>query len=146
MEDDQPVYYVSEVRRRKQYKAPPSIRGPADVFNLMRPRFKNADREQFFAILVNTKNVVLSVELISMGSLNASIVHPREILKPAILQSAASVILVHNHPTGDPAPSREDVEFTRRFAKCGELVGIPLLDHVVIGEGSYHSLKESGVL
>jgi DNA repair protein RadC len=71
-------------------------------------------------------------------------VHPREILKPAILKSAASIILVHNHPTGDPSPSKEDVEFTTRFAKCGELIGINLLDHVIVGERSYQSLKEAG--
>ena len=145
MSDEAPVYYVSEVKRRKLYRTPPSIRGPADVYKLMRPRYKNADREQFFAVLVNTKNVVLSVELVSVGSLNASVVHPREILKPAILNSAASIILVHNHPTGDAAPSKEDVEFTKRFAKCGELLGINLLDHVIIGADTYHSLKESGV-
>jgi DNA repair protein RadC len=110
----------------------------------MRPRVKDADREHFFALFLNTKNIVVSVELISIGSLNASIVHPREILKPAIAVSAASIILVHNHPTGDPTPSREDIEFTRRFAKCGDLMGIELLDHIVIGNGHYYSLKESG--
>ena len=80
----------------------------------------------------------------SIGSLNAPIIHPREILKPAILASAACIILVHNHPTGDPAPSTEDVEFTRRFGKCGELIGITLLDHVIIGDDRYYSLKETG--
>ena len=80
----------------------------------------------------------------SIGSLNAPIIHPREILKPAILASAACIILVHNHPTGHPAPSKEDVKFTRRFAKCGELIGINLLDHVIIGADTYQSLKESG--
>ncbi|MCH7549138.1 MAG: hypothetical protein IH969_06340 [Candidatus Krumholzibacteriota bacterium] len=97
---------------------------------------KDFDREHFYAILLNTKNVVLSVELVSIGSLNASIVHPREILKPAIANSADSIILVHNHPTGDPDPSREDIEFTKRFAKCGELIGIELLDHVIIGNAT----------
>ena len=71
--------------------------------------------------------------------------HPREILKPAISASAASIILVHNHPTGDPTPSSEDIEFTKRFARCGELIGIHLLDHIVIGSGRYKSLKEAGV-
>jgi DNA repair protein RadC len=111
----------------------------------MNPRLKNVDREHFYAVLLNTKNEVLALELVSVGSLNASIVHPREILKPAILASAASIVLVHNHPSGDPTPSAEDVEFTRRFAKCGELIGIQLLDHVIIGDGHYRSLKEAGV-
>jgi len=95
-------------------------------------------------VLLSIKNQVLSIEIVSIGSLDASIVHPREILEPAILASAASIILVHNHPTGDPSPSKEDVEFTGRFAKCGELRGIQLLDHVIIGDGTYHSLKENG--
>ena len=88
---------------------------------------------------------MLSVELVSIGSLNASIVHPREILKPAIVYSAGSIILVHNHPTGDPEPSTEDIEFTKRFAKCGDLIGIQLVDHVIIGNGDFTSLKERGV-
>jgi DNA repair protein RadC len=111
----------------------------------MRPRLKDADKEHFYALLLNTKNVVIAVELISIGSLNASIVHPREILKPAIAVSAGSIVLVHNHPTGNPSPSREDIEFTRRFAKCGELIGIEMLDHVIIGDnGQFVSLKEGG--
>jgi DNA repair protein RadC len=110
----------------------------------MHERLKHADREHIYALLLNTKNVLISVELISIGSLNATIIHPREILKPAIIASAASIILVHNHPTGDPTPSREDVEFTRRFDKCGKLIGIDLLDHIVIGNGHFYSLKEHG--
>ena len=121
------------------------IRGPGDIARMFMDEMRHLDKEHFKAALLNTKNQVLKVVTVSIGSLNASIVHPREILKPAISASAASVILVHNHPTGDPAPSREDVEFTRRFAKCGELIGIRLLDHVVIGSGRYRSLKESGV-
>jgi DNA repair protein RadC len=122
-----------------------SIRGPAEVAGLFMDEMKHYDREHFKAALLNTKNQVLKIVTVSIGSLNASIVHPREILKPAISASAASIILVHNHPTGDPAPSREDVEFTRRFAKCGDLIGIQLLDHVIIGSGRFQSLKEAGV-
>ena len=122
-----------------------SIRGPAEVAKLFMDEMGHYDREHFKAALLNTKNQVLKIVTVSIGSLNASIVHPREILKPAICASAASIILVHNHPTGDPAPSTEDVEFTRRFAKCGELIGIQLLDHVIIGSGRYQSLKEAGV-
>ena len=123
----------------------PTIRGPEDVARLFMDDMRHLDREHFKAVLLNTKNQVLKVVTVSIGSLNASIVHPREILKPAISASAASIILVHNHPTGDPTPSHEDVEFTRRFAKCGELIGIQLLDHVVIGGAAYRSLKESDV-
>ncbi len=139
-----PAYTVTVVRRVRQRKPSPQVREPGDVYTLMKKRLKDADREHFYALLLNTKNVVLAVELISIGSLNASIVHPREILKPAIVASAASILLVHNHPTGDPAPSNEDIEFTRRMAKCGKLIGIELLDHVIIGDGCYRSLKEAG--
>lgn len=122
-----------------------SIRGPEDIAGIFMDEMKHLDREHFKAALLDTKNQVLRVVTISIGSLNASIVHPREIFKPAISASAASIVLVHNHPTGDPTPSHEDVEFTRRFAQCGELMGIRLLDHVIIGAGRYRSLKESGV-
>jgi DNA repair protein RadC len=121
------------------------VRGPGEIANLFMDEMRHYDREHFKAALLDTKNQVLRVVTVSIGSLNASIVHPREIFKPAISASAASIILVHNHPTGDPSPSKEDVEFTRRFAKCGDLMGIQLLDHIIIGCGRYYSLKESGV-
>ena len=106
---------------------------------------KDLDHEEFRVILLNTKNRVLRVLTVSVGSVNASLVHPREVLKPAITASAAGIILAHNHPTGDPAPSREDIDLTTRFAKCCELVGIDLIDHVVIGDGRFASLKEQGI-
>jgi DNA repair protein RadC len=121
-----------------------SIRSPQDIAKIFLDEMKYYDKEYFKAAYLNTKNSILKVETISIGSLNASIVHPREILKPAISVSAASIVLVHNHPTGDPTPSKEDIEFTRRFAQCGELIGIELLDHVIIGAGTYRSLKELG--
>lgn len=120
------------------------VRAPQDVARLFMDEMKHYDREHFKAAFLNTKNQIIKVVTVSIGSLNASIVHPREILKPAIVASAASIVLIHNHPTGDPSPSREDVEFTRRFARCGELIGIELLDHIVIGADRFQSLKESG--
>lgn len=120
------------------------VKAPEDVARFFMDEMKHYDKEYFKAALLNTKNQILKTVTVSIGSLNASIVHPREILKPAIAASAASIILVHNHPTGDPTPSREDIEFTRRFAKCGELIGIELLDHVIIGADRYQSLKEKG--
>jgi DNA repair protein RadC len=121
------------------------VRGPGEIAKLFMDDMRHYDREHFKAAFLNTKNQILRIVTVSIGSLNASIVHPREIFKPAISASAASIILVHNHPTGDPSPSKEDVEFTRRFAKCGDLMGIQLLDHIIIGSGRYRSLKESGV-
>lgn len=120
------------------------VKSPADVARVFMDEMKHYDREHFKAAFLNTKNQIIKVVTVSIGSLNASIVHPREILKPAIAASAASIVLIHNHPTGDPTPSREDIEFTKRFAKCGELIGIELLDHIVIGSDRYQSLKEGG--
>jgi len=91
-------------------------------------------QEHFRALLLNTKNGLLRKVTISKGSLNASLVHPRDIFYAAIKANAASIILVHNHPSGDPEPSREDLEFTRRIVKCGEMLGISILDHIIVGK------------
>ena len=124
----------------------PAVRTPEDVARLVMDEMRTLDREHFRVILLNSKNRVLSVETISVGTLNASIVHPREGLKPAIMKSAAAIILVHNHPTGVPTPSQEDIAITKRFVKAGEIVGIDVLDHIIIGNGQFQSLKELGVL
>ena len=108
------------------------------------PSLRDADREHFVAVLLTTKNQVIDVVTVSIGSLSASIVHPREVLKPAIQTSAAALVVAHNHPTGVPTPSPEDIEFTRRLVRCGELMGIRLLDHVIVGDGTYASLREGG--
>ena len=92
------------------------------------------------------KNKIISLEDISVGSLNSSIVHPREIYNLAVKKSAAAVILVHNHPSGDPTPSREDLEVTKRLVEAGKILGINVLDHIIIGEGRYLSFKEKGLL
>jgi DNA repair protein RadC len=136
-----------ELGRRMTYGRPLRRRrvdGPSDVAALVMPALRDADREHFLAVLLSTKNHVQDVVTVSIGSLSASIVHPREVLKPAIQASAAALIAVHNHPTGVPTPSPEDVEFTRRLARCSELIGIRLLDHVIVGDGTFESLKEGG--
>jgi DNA repair protein RadC len=124
----------------------PAVRAPEDVAKLVMDEMRTLDREHFRVILLNSKNRVISVETISVGTLNASIVHPREGLKPAIMKSAAAIILVHNHPTGVPTPSQEDIAITKRFVKAGEIVGIDVLDHIIIGNGQFQSLKELGDL
>jgi DNA repair protein RadC len=121
------------------------VRGPADVHRLLAD-MRFLDREHFQVLLLDTKNRLLAIETVAVGTLNASIVHPREVFKPAIRQSAAALILVHNHPTGNPSPSPEDVEMTRRIAETGRIVGIEILDHVIIGERGFESLREAGVL
>ena len=138
------TYTVSAIRRRRQRKPAPRIDGPADIHRVLSPLLEDADREHFFAILLSTKNHVLAVELVSVGSLSASIVHPREVFKPAIVRSAAAVVVAHNHPSGIPDPSPEDLEFTRRLVRCGELLGIRVLDHVIVANGDFLSLKEGG--
>jgi DNA repair protein RadC len=140
------IYELSTLCRNTRGKPGPHINGPRDAHRLMRPLLRNADREHFFAVLLSTKNHVLAVELISVGSLSASIVHPREVFKRAIVRSAAAMLLVHNHPSGDLTPSAEDVELTRRLMSAGELLGIRVLDHLIVGEHRYVSLREQGDL
>lgn len=123
----------------------PVISCPTDVEGLLRGRIANLDRENFVAVLLNTKNEVLETPTISVGTLSAALVHPREVFKPAIRASAAGVILAHNHPSGNVEPSREDREVTRRLAEAAEVIGIDVLDHVILGDG-YFSLKEHGML
>jgi DNA repair protein RadC len=119
---------------------------PADAASVVMEDMKHLDREHFRVILLDSKNAVISVETISIGTVNASIVHPREVLKPALEKSATSLILVHNHPTGSVSPSREDILLTRRFEKCGRILGIEIVDHIIVGDGNYMSMKESGHL
>jgi DNA repair protein RadC len=121
------------------------ISSPRDIFDWMSPQMKYLKKEEFRIALLNTKNVVIDIKTISVGSLNASIVHPREVLKEAIITSSASVVLIHNHPSGNSRPSKEDISITKRLAEAGELVGINILDHVIIGN-DYTSLKEEGIL
>jgi DNA repair protein RadC len=110
------------------------------------PVMRDLDREHFIAVLLTTKNQVIDLVTVSIGSLSASLVHPREVLKPAIQASAAAVVVAHNHPTGVPTPSREDIEFTHRLGRCAELMGIRLLDHLILGDGRFESMKTRGQL
>jgi DNA repair protein RadC len=121
------------------------VSSPADVDGLLRGRIANLDRENFVAVLLNTKNEVIGSPTISVGTLSASLVHPREVFKPAIRASAASVVLAHNHPSGRVEPSREDREVTARLVGAAEIIGIEVLDHVILGDG-YFSMKEHGML
>jgi len=123
------------------------VRQSKDVADLMAPVFAGLDREAFFVVLLDAKNRASGYNLVSLGSLTAALVHPREVFKPAIAGSAAAVVLVHNHPSGDPSPSTEDLALTKRLCEVGELVGIRVLDHIVIGhDGAYCSLADDGLL
>lgn len=122
-----------------------TIRSPEDGYNYLKD-MQYLNREEFVCLGLNTKNEVLFRETIFVGSLNASIVHPRETFKCLIRRSCASAIVAHNHPSGQPDPSREDIEVTKRLAEVGKVVGIELLDHLIIGHEKYVSLKEKGYL
>jgi DNA repair protein RadC len=121
------------------------VTSSGEVFSLFR-FLANETKEHFLALHMDSKNRVLCIDQISSGSLNASIVHPREVFKGCLLSSAAAMILLHNHPSGDPTPSREDLELTGRLREAGELLGIRVLDHVIIGSGCYVSLADRGLI
>lgn len=122
------------------------IRGPEDVFARMGPLLRDLLQEEFHALLLNTQHRVIRDHLVTRGILDASLIHPREVFRGAIVESAAGVILVHNHPSGDPSPSSEDRSVTRQLLSAGETLGIPVLDHVIIGEGRYVSMAQEGGL
>ena len=124
------------------------IRHPRDIATLLRlMEIDQSPEEQFLCICLNTKHKVVGVFTVSHGSLNSSIVHPREVFKRAVLLNSAAIILAHNHPSGDPSPSKEDVTVTQRLAEGGKLLGIEVLDHIIIGDGTrYTSLKEENLL
>jgi DNA repair protein RadC len=119
------------------------IKSPKDVFSFFKKECSSLDREVFFVLLLDTKHKVLSKEVVSVGTLNSAIIHPREVFKSAISWSAHGIILVHNHPSGDPSPSDEDREVTKVLMTAGETVGIRVLDHVIIGDDSFWSFKEN---
>lgn len=121
------------------------IRSPQDAVPLL-DDIKYQEKEHFIVLFLNTKNMVTGRETVSIGYLNASLVHPRELFKAAIRQGAASIIVCHNHPSGDTTPSREDISITNRIVEAGELIGISMLDHIIIGGDSWTSLRERGLI
>lgn len=116
-----------------------------DVFHLFR-HLVRIPREVFYCLHLDSKNRIICIDQVSQGSLTASIVHPRELFAGVILSAAAAIILLHQHPSGDPTPSREDIEITGRLKECAELLGVRLLDHVILGDGEFVSLADRGVL
>jgi DNA repair protein RadC len=123
-----------------------TVKSPVDVAQLLMEEMRYLKQESFRIILLSVKNHVIKQAVISVGSLTASIVHPREVFAEAIRHSSASIILAHNHPSGDPTPSREDIETTERLCEAGKILGISVLDHIIIGNGKFISLKEKGLM
>lgn len=122
------------------------IRSPHDSYNLIKSFLEDSDREMFVILSLDTKNQPTNIEVCHIGSLNASIVHPRECFKNALLSNANSVIAFHNHPSGDVSPSEQDLLVTDRLKEAGNILGIDLLDHIIIGDNSFISLKEKGYM
>ena len=138
-----------EIGRRlgnHRWQAGQALRSSEDVFRHFRDSLEKEKREMFYVVLLNNKNKKIRDVKISEGSLTASLVHPREVFNPVIRESAAAVIFVHNHPSGDPAPSQEDIEITRRLKEVGDVMGVRVLDHVVVGCDRYFSFSDKGML
>ena len=120
------------------------IKGPEAVVKALRASIKDKAKEHFKLILLNPRNKIIGISTISIGTLNASLVHPREVFKDAITHSAASVVLAHNHPSGDPEPSEDDIEITKKLVESGKILGIEVIDHIIIGKNDYYSFKAKG--
>jgi DNA repair protein RadC len=138
-----------ELTRRLRARTPGArmtLSSPGDVYAAFGPLMEDLSREVFRVALLDAQNGLLRDLIVSEGTLSASLVHPREVFKPAILESAASVILLHNHPSGDPTPSREDVRLTRQLVECAKLLDLRVHDHLVVGRGRYVSLAERGII
>lgn len=144
-----PRYQVSLVRDGSiPYDSPdyPHFRNSEAVYEHMRPILATADREIFIVIALDAKNHMIGYHPVAVGCLSSAVFHPREVFKPLILQSAAGFLALHNHPSGDPAPSREDVAITARLFRASQALGIDFLDHLVMGEGAYYSFADHGKL
>lgn len=143
------VFAVRELVRRlmrKEARNIKTVHGPEDAAHFAMPYFHWESKEHFAVMMLNTKNHIIGMKDVSVGSLSASIVHPREVFEAAILHHSAAIILLHNHPSGDPTPSREDIQVTERLVKVGKVMDIPVLDHIVLGDGQFISMKEKGML
>jgi len=124
-----------------EHRSKTYIQSARDIYDTMGHEMGRLDREQIRVVMLDTRNGVIDTEIVSIGTINSCIGHPREIFKSAIVKSAASIIIVHNHPSGDPAPSPEDVSLTKRLIEVGKFLGIEVVDHIVIGDGCYSSIK-----
>jgi DNA repair protein RadC len=129
---------------REEVKQGDSFRSSADVFHFYREQLGGLKKEEFHVLLLDAKNRKIKDVRVSEGSLTSSLVHPREVFNPVIRESAAAVILIHNHPSGDPAPSQEDLHITRRLREIGEVMGVRVLDHIIVGKGRYVSFVDDG--
>lgn len=135
------IKMVKDKETEKRYKV--KITNPWDCYKVLRDLLEYEDREYFLVITLNTKNEINNITTVSTGTLNSSLVHPREVFKTSILSNANKIIIAHNHPSGNIEPSNEDKNITNRLIKCGEILGIEILDHIIIGDDLYFSFKEN---
>lgn len=141
------MYELKVIRERRPGTSPRRVvRNARTIYEVFQPRFTLADREEFLVVPLDAKHAILGFHVVSVGSLTSSLVHPREVYKVAILANAAALVFVHNHPSGDPTPSAQDIALTRRLAEVGDMVGITVLDHIVMGDNRYVSFAEDGYM
>ena len=142
-----PIYQVKLVRDGSQAAERKKVDSPSTAAHVLQQYLDGADREHFVVLLLDTQNQIIGIHTVTVGTLDASLIHPREVFKSAILANAASIILAHDHPSGDPTPSAEDRSVTRLLTEAGVTMGIEVLDHVIVGDGfRYHSFRESGTM
>lgn len=141
-----PRYHIMLVKESGARVEDVRIRDSQTAYRLLEPLFDGLDREHFMVVGLDAKHAVIGINTVSIGSVTMSIVHPREVFKPLILMNASAVLLAHNHPSGDSTPSQEDRALTRRLKEGGDLLGIAVLDHLVLGEGRYYSFADHGTL
>lgn len=143
------LYYALQLGQRAcsmPLRAGERFSNSRELYQRYRARFFAANREHFFSLHLNSKNQLIREVLVSIGSLSTSVVHPREVFAPAVRDSTAALIFIHNHPSGDPAPSREDKDCTHRLIHAGQILGIRVLDHIVLGHDDYYSFADAGLL
>ena len=141
-----PKYRVTLVQEGELEVRSRLVSGPSDTYEFLGPITRDLDREAFFAVYLNQKNLIIGVNMVSLGGLSLTVVEPREVMKPAVIVNAAKFICLHNHPSGDPTPSRADRLMIYRMAATGEIMGIDMLDFVISGESRYWSAAESGAI
>lgn len=137
------IVNVKMVKESSVKYAERRIANPFDIYKILKPFLEDCDREKLIVMCLNTKNEPTNISTVSIGTLDSSLVHPREVFKTAILSNASKIVLSHNHPSGDLHPSKVDRSVTKRISDAGEILGIQLLDHIIIGDNTYYSFKEN---
>ncbi len=140
------AFELSRRIQAEEFPEKPQIKEPSDIARIFIPRLADLNKEILIVVLLNTANRIIREVVVSEGNLNSSVIHPREVFKPAIDELSASIILVHNHPSGNPEPSRMDIEVTKQIYHAGEIIGIKLLDHIIIAGNKYTSMAQLGLL